>query len=113
MAPQLSADLSYPEATKFLDALFEGVPDHQYLEIRTLKSGGGGSKKFYGLADLRQQWDSAQQRPALLIALCVTQQRVLGQVFGLGGSKGLHPTVPVSRARGQFTGLAPTPRYIS
>ena len=46
---------SYPEAVKFLDALLEGVPDTQYLEIRTLKKGGGGKKKFYNLDVLRQQ----------------------------------------------------------
>ena len=55
MAPQLTSDLSYPEATNFLDALLEGVPDNQYLEIRTLKPGGGGKKKFYRLSQLRQR----------------------------------------------------------
>lgn len=55
MAPQLSANLSYPEAAEFLEALFDGVPDSEYLEIRTLKSGGGGKKRFYDLASLRQQ----------------------------------------------------------
>ena len=46
---------SYEEAIKFLDALMEGVPEDQHLEIRTLKKGGGGRKEFYSLADLRQQ----------------------------------------------------------
>ncbi len=46
---------TYPEAVKFLDALLEGVSDTQHLEIRTLKKGGGGKKKFFGLDRLRQQ----------------------------------------------------------
>ena len=33
----------------------EVVPDDQYLEIRTLKPGGGGKKNFYGLAEQRQR----------------------------------------------------------
>ena len=45
----------YPEAVKFLDVLLAGVPEDQYLEIRTLKPGGGGKKKFYSLSRLRQQ----------------------------------------------------------
>ena len=55
MAPQHSSDLPYAEAVKFLDALFDGVPDTQYLEIRTLKPGGGGRKRFHSLSELRQQ----------------------------------------------------------
>ena len=55
MSPQLSADLSYPEAVKFLDALLEGVPDNQHLEIRTLKPSGGAKKNFYSLARLRRR----------------------------------------------------------
>ena len=55
MAPQRSADLSYPDAVKFLEALFEGVPDNQHLEIRTLKPGGGGKKNFYTMARLRRK----------------------------------------------------------
>ena len=46
---------SYQEAVKFLDALMEGVPEDQHLEIRTLKKGGGGRKEFYRLADLHRQ----------------------------------------------------------
>ena len=46
---------SYREAVRFLGALLDGVPDSEYLEIRTLKKGGGGRKEFYSLADLRQQ----------------------------------------------------------
>ena len=34
---------SYPEAISFLGALLAGVPKAQYLEIRTLKNGVGGS----------------------------------------------------------------------
>ena len=49
-----SAD-TYPEAVKFLDALLEGVSGMQFLEIRTLKKGGGGRKNFYSLDVLRQQ----------------------------------------------------------
>ena len=44
----------HPEAVKFLDALMESVPDTQYLEIRTLKKGGGGRKKFHDLSRLRR-----------------------------------------------------------
>ena len=46
---------SYQEAVKFLEALLDGVPDAENLEIRTLKKGGVGSKEFYNLAELRQQ----------------------------------------------------------
>ena len=46
---------SYPETIKFLDALLDGVPDTEYLEIRTFKKGGGGRKEFHNLAKLRQQ----------------------------------------------------------
>ena len=46
---------TYPEAVKFLEALLEYVPDTQYLEIRTLKKGGGGKKKFFSLDSLRRQ----------------------------------------------------------
>ena len=45
----------YPEAVKFLAALLEGIPESQYLEIRTLKKSGGGKKNFYSLSRLRQQ----------------------------------------------------------
>ncbi|MDA1129675.1 MAG: hypothetical protein O2913_13425, partial [Chloroflexi bacterium] len=49
-------ETSYPEAIKFLDTLLDGVPDTEYLEIRTLMKGrGGGKKEFYSLADLREQ----------------------------------------------------------
>ena len=55
MAPQLSTNLFSTEAVEFLYALLEGIPDKQYLEIRTLKTGGGGKKNFYGLAGLRKK----------------------------------------------------------
>ena len=45
---------TYPEAVKFLDALLQGVPEDQHLEIRTLKPHGGGTKNFYTLARLRR-----------------------------------------------------------
>lgn len=48
-------DPPYLEAVKFLDALFYGVPETEYLEIRTLKKGGGGKKNFYSLARLRRR----------------------------------------------------------
>jgi hypothetical protein len=44
-----------PEAIKFLKALLEGVPDDQYLEIRTMKKGWGARKKFHKLSRLRAQ----------------------------------------------------------
>ena len=46
---------TYPDAIKFLEALLEGVPETQYLEIRTLKKGGGGKKNFFKLSRLRQE----------------------------------------------------------
>ena len=46
---------TYKETVKFLDALLEGVPDSQHLEIRTLKAGGGAKKNFYSLARLRRR----------------------------------------------------------
>ena len=46
---------SYPEAVELLEALLEGVPETQYLEIRTLKKGGGGKKNFFKLSRLRQE----------------------------------------------------------
>ena len=46
---------TYPEAVKFLDALLQGVPEDQHLEIRTLKPRGGGTKNFYTLARLRRR----------------------------------------------------------
>ena len=49
------ASSTYPEAIEFLDALLEGIPETQYLEIRTLKKGSGGRKEFYSLSRLRQQ----------------------------------------------------------
>ncbi len=55
MARQLSTNLSNSEAAKFLDALLDGVPDTEYLEIRTLKPGGGGKKRFHSLSELRRQ----------------------------------------------------------
>ena len=45
---------SYPAAVKFLEALLEGVPETQYLEIRTLSKRSGAKKKFYRLSRLRQ-----------------------------------------------------------
>ncbi len=45
---------SYPEAVKLLTALMEGVPGTQYLEIRTIKKGGGAKKKFHALSQLRK-----------------------------------------------------------
>ena len=53
MAPQLLTNLSDPEAVKFVDALLDGRPDTEYLEIRTPKTCGGGRKKFYRLSQLR------------------------------------------------------------
>ena len=55
MGPQLPTDRFYSDATKFLEALLVGVPDKQFLEIRTLKKSGGASKNFYALSTLREQ----------------------------------------------------------
>jgi len=73
MGPQLSADpwqaatpprpriqASFPEAVKLLDALMEGVPDDQYLEIRTFIKGGRARKQFFKLQDIRlKEFESA------------------------------------------------------
>ena len=64
---------SYPEAAKLLEALLEGVPDTQYLEIRTFKKGGGARKRFYSLSQLRvlvlllqrPSWSDFGHRPSL------------------------------------------------
>jgi hypothetical protein len=45
---------SNPDAVKFLEVLLEGVPDTQYLEIRTFRKGSGARKKFYSIAQLSQ-----------------------------------------------------------
>lgn len=37
---------SYSEAAKFLEVQLHGVPDSQFLEIRTIKK-GGAKKRFY------------------------------------------------------------------
>jgi len=55
MSPQRLGDVSYPEAVKFLEALFEDVPDDQNLEIRTLKPRGGAKKNCYSLVRLRRK----------------------------------------------------------
>ena len=49
-----SAASSYPEAVEFPDALLEGIPETQYLEIRTIKKGGDARKNIYSLSRLRQ-----------------------------------------------------------
>ena len=46
---------SYAEATLLLKTLMEGVPDTQFLEIRTIKKGGGATKDFHQLGKLRKQ----------------------------------------------------------
>ena len=51
----MSGQALFPEAVKLLDALMSGVPDSDFLEIRTFKNGGGGKKQFYKLQDLRQK----------------------------------------------------------
>ena len=51
----MSGQASFPEAVKLLDALMDGVPDTDHLEIRTFKKGGGARKQFHKLQNLRQQ----------------------------------------------------------
>ena len=53
--PSTSPATSRPASAEFLKALFEGVPDDQYLEIRTMEKGRGARKKFYKLSRLREQ----------------------------------------------------------
>ena len=53
--PSTSPATSSPETVEFLKALLEGVPDDQYLEIRTMEKGRGARKKFYGLSRLRER----------------------------------------------------------
>ena len=45
---------SYPEVVEFLRVLLDGVPESQFLEIRTIRKGGSARKKFYRLSQLRQ-----------------------------------------------------------
>ncbi|HZA23844.1 MAG TPA: hypothetical protein VFA32_14795 [Dehalococcoidia bacterium] len=53
--PLSNAATSNPEAVELLKALLEGIPDYQYLEIRTIKKGRGARKKFYKLSRLRAE----------------------------------------------------------
>ena len=59
----MNGGASYPEAAKLLTALMEGVLGTQYLEIRTIKKGGGAKKKFHALSQLRKHgFDTALPR---------------------------------------------------
>jgi hypothetical protein len=43
------------QAVPFLEAMLQGVQDHQFLEIRTIAKGGGSCKKFFQIHTLREQ----------------------------------------------------------
>jgi hypothetical protein len=52
---QLAKNPILADAVPFLEALLAGVPDNQYLEIRTMGKAGGAQKKFYLIGDLRSR----------------------------------------------------------